>query len=180
MIWLGGIIVGAALLALAVWLYILRQGDAHFEFVVDRRTPFALTELTTQRAVFTSRVPFVNNGTQDGTIMDAFTRHHLPCEQFDGVEVASRLHLETAVRDDGYFESVIFYKGTGSAVVVTVILTAKNGDIQATLQDMVDMPVDIMYQIVARSEWYIHKTRMVMTSEEIQQALAAGISKGQG
>ena len=180
MIWLGGIVAGAALLALAVWLYIWRQGDAHFEFLVDRRTPLALQELSPQQATFACRVPFVNNGTQDGTLMDAFTRHQLPCEQYDGVEVASRLHLETAVRDDGYFESIIFFKGTGDAVIATVMFTAKNGDIQMALREMVDMPLDIMYQVVARSDWYIHKTRMVLSAAEIQQALAAGISKEQG
>jgi len=102
----------------------------------------------------------------------------LPGEQYDGVEVASHLHLETAVRDDAYWEAVIFFKGTGDAVIVTVSLTAKGGDIHEALRDMVDMPLDIMYQVVARSDWYIHKTRLVVPAKELQQALATGHVKG--
>lgn len=176
MVWLLAILVAAAALALAVWLYILRQGDAKFEFIVNQRTEVALKQLTTDSAEFSCKVPFVNKGTQDGTIMDAFPRHFLPCEQYDQVEVQSRLSLESAPREDGYWEAIIIKKGTGDAVVITVKLVAGNGDIRAALQEMPDMPVDIVYQVVARSLWYIHKARFVLTGEEVRQALQAGIS----
>ncbi len=74
-------------LGLVVWLYITVQGDAEFEFLVDQRTNFSLTALTDDTATFTCKVPFINKGPQDGTIMDAFTRHLLPREQFDAVAV---------------------------------------------------------------------------------------------
>lgn len=166
-----GFIVVAALLVLAVWLYIARQGDAEFEFLVDQRTKFIVTEADEKSAVFTCKVPFVNQGTQDGTIMDAYTRHLLPCEQYDGVEVISRLELESAPREDAYWEALIVPKGTGQAVVVTLKLTAKQGNIQAALADMVDMSIDLVYQVVARSEWYLAKApRLTVEAEELNRA----------
>jgi len=168
------LVVLVLVVAVIIWLYIARQGDASFEFIIDQRTDFKLTDLTADQAVFSCVVPFVNKGTQDGTIMDCYTRHLLPQEQFDGVKVESRLALENRPRDDGYFEALIVHKTTGGNIVITVVLTARQGDIRAALADMVDMSIDIVYQVVARSTWYITKRRMVMTADEIIRALSAG------
>jgi len=171
-------IVGVALfVAVAVWLFIARQGDAEFEFMVDQRTDFVLDKMTNETAVFSCKVPFRNKGSQDGTIMDAYPRHLLPYEQYDGVEVNSRMELITAPRTDNYFESVIILKGTGDTVIITVTFTAKAGSVKEALEKMheltVDMPIDIVYQIVARTPWYIHKTRMIMKCDEIMKAMQA-------
>ena len=169
------LVVLVVVVVIAVWLFIARQGDAEFEFLVGQRSNFILNELTDKTATFSCKVPFVNKGSQGGTIMDAYPRHLLPHEQFDGVEVSSRMELSTAPRTDNYFESVIFLKGTGDTVVITVKFTAKEGSIREALNQMVeltvDMPIDIVYQIVARGPWYIDKKRMVMTCDEIMRAL---------
>ncbi len=166
------------IVVIAIWLFIARQGDAEFEFLVGERTEFILEEITDKTATFSCRVPFINKGSQGGTIMDAYPRHLLPYEQYAGVNVNSRLELITDPRTDNYFEAVIFTPGTGSTIVVTVEFTAKEGDIRQALGEMVeltvDMAIDIVYQIVARTPWYIHKTRMVMTCDEIRAALQAG------
>lgn len=165
------------IVVIAVWLFIARQGDAEFEFLVGERTAFILEEVTEKKATFSCKVPFVNKGSQGGTIMDAYSRHLLPYEQYAGVLVNSRLELTTDPRTDQYFEAVIFTRGTGGTVVITVEFTPKEGDIQQALEEMVelsvDMAIDIVYQIVARTPWYIHKTRMVMTCDEIRAALQA-------
>jgi hypothetical protein len=171
------VVILVALVAVAVWLFIARQGDAEFEFMVAERTPFIVEELAGNKATFSCTVPFMNKGSQGGTIMDAYPRHLLPCEQYDGVEVNSRMELTTAPRTDNYFEAVIFTKGTGGTVVITVTFTAKTGDVKEALSVMhdlsVDMPIDIVYQIVARTPLYIHKTRMIMTCDEIMSAIEA-------
>jgi hypothetical protein len=169
------IVLLAVIVAVAVWLFIAKQGDAEIEFKVDQRTEFMLVEQTEKTATFSSKVAFINKGSQDGTIMDAYPRHLLPYEQFDGVEVSSRMELTTAPRTDNYFEAVIIPKGTGGTVIVTVTFTAKKGNIEDALQNLyelsVDMPIDIVYQIVARTPWYIHKARMIMTCDEIMAAI---------
>lgn len=164
------IILGAA----AVWLFVANQGDANFKFIVEQRTDFTLKEITQETATFSTTVPFINNGQQDGTLMDVFPRHFLPCEQFDAVDTDSRLTLDSANRTDGYWEAYIVPVTTGGSIILTVKFTAKSGDIKAALNDMVDMPIDIVYQVVARSLWYLAKERLVMTADEIHKALAAG------
>ncbi|WP_378953969.1 hypothetical protein [Pelosinus sp. sgz500959] len=165
------------IVVIAVWLFIARQGDAEFDFLVGERTPFILEELTDKTATFSCKVPFINKGSQGGTIMDAYPRHLLPDEQYAGVAVSSRLELTTAPRTDNYFEAIIFTPGTGGTVVITVQFMAKEGSIEQALGEMieltVDMAIDIVYQIVARTPWYIHKKRLVMTCDEIREALQA-------
>ena len=159
----------AVLICVVVWLYIAHQGDAVFEFIVAQCSPLTVEKRTQDELTVSFKVPYVNKGTQDGTIMDAFSRHFLPQEQFDGVSVSTLLMGELTPRDDGYFEALIVPKGKGGAVVVKVTLKAKNGNIAETLKDMVDMPVDIYYQVVARSAWYIHKARIVLTAEQLSR-----------
>jgi hypothetical protein len=166
------LLVAVGLLAIAIWLYIAHQGDAEFAFLVEERTKFTLLEKTKGTAVFSAKVPFVNKGTQDGIILDAYTRHLLPKEQYDGVEIVSRLELDTAPRDDGYWEAYIVPKGVGQAVIVTVKIMAKNGDIDQALTEMPDMGIDIVYQVVARAPWYISKApRIVMKQAEFLAAV---------
>jgi len=161
----------------AVWLYIVNQGNAELDFMLDQRTDFKLEEMSFNRAVFSCNVPFVNKGKQDGIIMDCFPRHQLPQEQFDAVELASRIELENKRRLDGYFESVIIPTKTGNSLIVTLIFTAKTGDIRQALAGMVDMSVDIIYQVYALSKWYIAKPRMVVKASEFTQALSTGVSE---
>lgn len=165
-------LIAAAVVAVAVWLFVARQGDAEFEFLVDQRTDFKLEEMGGNRAVFSSVVPFVNKGTQDGTVMDCFPRPLLPQEQYDAADVSARLELETRRRDDGYFEALIVPRTTGNAVIVTVTFTAKQGNIRQALAAMVDMPIEIYFQVVGRGKWYVDKQRLVMTADEVAAALS--------
>ena len=156
----------AVLICVAVWLYIAHQGDAVFEFIVEQCSPLEVERQTEEELLVAFKVPYVNKGTQDGIIMDAFSRHFLPQEQYDGVIVSTWLMGETTPRDDDYWESLIVPKGQGGAVIVKVRLIAKNGNIREALGDMVDMPVDVYYQVVARGAWYIHKARVILTADQ--------------
>ncbi|MBP2655991.1 MAG: hypothetical protein H6Q73_3560 [Firmicutes bacterium] len=167
------IIIVLVAVALVIWLYFIRQGDAEFEFLVDQRTGLKLDSINSNVAVFSCKVPFVNKGMQDGTIMDCYTRHLLPREQYDGVELASWLAVETRPRNDGYFEALIVPKTTGETLDITLKFTAKDNDIKVALADMVDFSLDIVYQVVARREWYIAKQRMIVVADELIQALNA-------
>lgn len=161
-----------ALIAIIIWLYLLRQGDAEYVFLTDSRTDFKLQEVSADKAVFTCQVPFVNRGTQDGTLVDVFSRHLLPFEYFDAVKVESKITIASQPRPDDYWEAIILEASKGDAIILTVTFTAKDGDIISALKDMVDMPIDIIYQIVARCDWYMDKSRLVMRAEEVVNALA--------
>lgn len=166
------------LIAIAIWLYLLRQGDAEFVFLTDSRTDFKLQEISREKAVFVSQIPFVNRGTQDGTLVDVFPRHLFPLEYYSAVKVESKITLASQPRPDDYWEAVIINCGKGDAIILTVTLTAKEGDIFSALKEMVDMPIDIVHQVVARCNWYMTKTRLVMRAEEVTAALAEASEKG--
>ncbi len=161
-----------AVLYLLFRLYAWRQGDARFVIEVRRRTPFKLKNITADTAVFETEVPFHNAGRQLGTIMDFYPRTLLPREQYDKCIVHSQLANKAAERDDNYWEAVIYYPGKGSRIRVTVALVSKSGNILEDLKTFPDMPIDLVYQIVSRSEWYIHKARITLKSSDVKQALA--------
>ena len=153
-------------------LYAWHQGDAKFFIDGRKRTPFTLKNITKDRAEFETELPFYNRGKQGGTIMDFYPRTLLPQEQYDKCVVLSRLTNVAANRDDNYWESVIILPNTGGKIRVTVALVSKSGNIREDLKTFPDMPVDLVYQVVARSEWYINKARITLKSAEVQRALA--------
>lgn len=160
-----------AVLYLLFRLFAWKQGDAKFIIEARRRKPFTLKELTNDTAVFETEVPFRNGGKQLGTIMDFYPRTLLPREQFDKCIVHSQLANTAAERDDNYWESVIYYPGEGSSLRVTIALVSKNHSIREDLKTFPDMPIDLVYQVVSRSEWYIHKARITLKASEVQHAL---------
>ena len=170
------LLITAGVILLALWLHAVRQGEAKFDFLVDQRSPFALQEASERSAVFYTTIPFVNSGTQDGTIMDCYPRHLMPHEYYNACHIESRLTIGSLPRDDGYWEANIVYKKRSDSIILTVIFTAKDGDINQALQTFPDMPVDIVHQVVSRTDWYITKQRLVVPAAEIQAALnqAAG------
>lgn len=166
-----------ALVGIFAVLYLLfrffawRQGDARFIIEARRRQPFALKSLTRDTAVFETEVPIKNGGRQLGTIMDFYPRTLLPREQYDKVLVHSQLANKAAERDDNYWESVIFNPGDTGRIRVTIELVSKDGNIRSDLQTFPDMPIDLVYQVVSRSEWYIHKARITLKASEVERAM---------
>ena len=95
----------------------------------------------------------------------------MPREQYDKVVVHSQLANKAAERDDNYWESVILNPGDTGRIRVTIELVSKDGDIQNDLQTFPDMPIDLVYQVVSRSEWYIHKARITLKASEVKRAM---------
>lgn len=166
MIFLQGLIIVIAVALLAGWLYIAFKGDCRFAFLVDQRTPFTAVEIKDDYAVFSCQVPFVNKGTQDGTLIDVHIRTLLPHEYYDKVDVDGRMHNATDPRNDHYWESVIIPYGTGGSAVINVKLTAVGCDLRTALAEMVDLPMYIVYEVVGRRPIVVYKDYMVMTQEE--------------
>jgi len=160
-----------AVVYLLFLVYAWRQGDAQFVIGCRKRESFVLKEISQDRAVFETHLPFHNKGRQGGTIMDFYPRTLLPREQYDKCIVHSQLANVAAERDDGYWESVIINPGKGGKIRVSVELISKAGNIREDLKTFPDMPIDLVYQVVARSEWYIHKDRITLTAGEVAHEL---------
>ncbi len=157
---------------LGVWIYIVRQGDAEIEILTKQRTELQLVSNEDGKAVFAAQIPLCNLSPQDGIILDAFPRHLLPHEQYDAARVESRLELLTAPREDGYFEAVIIEGNKGNSFVLTVSLLTPNGLVAEAVAGMVDMPVELYYQVVGRGECTLHKERLVLSAAEFQTAFS--------
>lgn len=165
-------IIGAlAVLYLLFRLFAWRQGDARFIIDARHRQPFALKSMTVDTAVFETEVPFKNVGRQLGTIMDFYPRTLLPYEQYDKVIVHSQLANKAAEREDGYWESVIINPNEAGRIRVTIELVSRDGNIREDLKTFPDMAIDLVYQVVSRSEWYIHKARITLKASEVKRAL---------
>ena len=160
-----------AVLYLLFRLFAWHQGDARFVIEARRRDPFTLKMMSQDKAVFETEVPFNNAGKQLGTIMDFFPRTLLPQEQYDKVVVRSQLANKAAERDDGYWESVIINPGETGRIRVTIELVSKSGNIREDLKTFPDMAIDLIYQAVSRSEWYLHKARITLKAAEVKRAL---------
>ncbi len=160
-----------AVLYLAFRFYVAKQGDECIVMVPKRRSNFEVEDISFDKVVLVCDIPFVNKGRQNGTIMDLYPRHLLPQEQFDTVLVESWTMDVARPRHDGYFESVIIEPKKGGTIRLRLIMTGKNGNIRKDLQGFPDMNIDIVYQVVGRSDWHISKNRIRLTAEELQQAL---------
>lgn len=170
-----------ALAALNVILYVyiahafyaMWQGDEHIVFSVHRKSPFQLEAISFDQMTLVARVPYKNVGKQNGTIMDAFVRTYLPQEQFDSISVHAYLTDEENPRTDGYWKAKIIEKGMGGHVILRLVLSAKNGNLRNDIEGFPHMNLDIVAQLVGRTDWYMTKSRLVLTPEDVQRALEA-------
>ena len=73
-------------------------------------------------------------------------------------------------REDDYFEAVLIQRKESIYVWVKIKITArKTADLKEALVDMVDLPVDLVYQYAARKPWAITKKRIVLKAEDLEK-----------
>lgn len=160
-----------AILYVAFRFYCVQQGNERITMLVKRRSPFVVEDISFDKVVLVCDIPFVNKGKQNGTIMDLYPRHLLPQEQFDNVHIESWTTDANHERHDRYWEATIIEPRQGGMVRLRLIITGIHGNIKKDLIGFPDMNIDIVYQVVGRSDWHIAKNRLVLTSEELQDAL---------
>ena len=147
------------------------QGDERVIVLVNRRSAFKVEDISFNQLTLVADIPFKNVGRQNGTIMDFYPRHLLPQEQFDSVHVESWITDAREERRDGYWKAAIITPGTGDMLRLRVILTGTSGNIRTDAKDFPNMSIDLVYQMVGRTDWYITKARIILTQEEVQRAL---------
>ena len=62
-------------------------------------------------------------------------------------------------------------KMDNDVAIVRLRFDSKNSDIRQAMKQMVDLQLNIIYQIVARSDWYLEKTMLTVPAEEFAAAL---------
>lgn len=157
---------------LAFRIFAKMQGDERIVFQTKKHTNFRLEDISFDKVHLVAEVPYKNLGKQNGTIMDCFARAYLPREQFDTVSVETWVCDVKRKRSDNYWESVIIEANKGGLVEVHLILKGLNGNIRDDAQYFPHMSVDIIAQIVGRSDWHMTKSRIVLHPDDVSRALA--------
>jgi hypothetical protein len=172
---LGCFLAFLGLVMLGVALFLWKQGDADFYFDVANRSKLKLESETANRVTFSFLLPFRNRGSQQGTLMDVFARPWLPCEQFSAAELTTQVTVVSAPRKDGYWESALFPmdKIDHDVALVTLRFDSGDRDIREAMAQMVDLPLNIIYQVVGRSDWYLAKVMVDVMIEEFQDAITS-------
>lgn len=175
-----------SLMSVIAVIVIVAAGFLRYKFkdteIIEVR-PFStqslvLDEKTADKLSFHTELLFVNEGKQCGTIMDAIVRSQLPYEQYDGIEVRAKAERQGYPREDDYFEAVIIQKkgikDDRMTMVIRVTLTPRKGlSLDDALANMVDLPLDLIYQQTGRTIAHYRKLRLTITAEEI--AKLAGV-----
>ena len=173
LVYFGYFLAFLGLVFLALALFIWKQGDAEFIFETDKRSRLLLEQETADQMVFSFSVPFRNRGSQQGTLMDVFVRPWMPQEQFSAAELTTQVTVASCPRNDGYWEATLFpnEKLESDVAVIKLKFRTSGGDIRQAMDKMVDLPLNIIYQVVARAEWYLSKTMLELPVEEFHAAM---------
>lgn len=173
MVYFGYFLALLGLMALALALFIWRQGDADFLFEVDKRSQLVLEQETPTQMIFSFRIPFRNRGSQQGTLMDVLARPWLPKEQFSAAEISTKVAMASNPRADGYWEATLFpnENAQNDVAIIKLQFNAQSGNIRQAMDKIVDLPLNIVYQVVARAEWYLTKAMVELPLEEFHIAM---------
>ena len=156
---------------IAYWAVAVIKGDCVLRMQKSKRTPLKVESMDMRHVRLSFTIPIKNVGKQLGTIMDAFVRIYIPFEQYDKARVTGHLTDFDVPRHDDYWQAFILDPGKEKKFLITLDIDGKG---QSILQDRETFPafgMDIIYQVVARSDYYYAKTRVVITREELQNAL---------
>ncbi len=164
-------------ICLCWYLFVKIQGEAKFIFLIKKRTPLEVVRENDNDIEMTCSVPFYNGGKQFGSLIDVFPRHYLPNEQCNKLVIDTNLYRVNDPRNDNYWCASVFYVGEGDDIIINLKFISKQENIVTVLSQVPDLPIDIYYQAVSRKDYYIHKERIVFTTEEINSALTKALLK---
>ena len=156
---------------IAYWAIAIIKGDCVLKVMKSKRTPFHVESMDMKSVTLSCTLPIKNVGKQLGTIMDAFVRVYLPFEQYDEAVVTAHLTDFDMPRPDDYWQAFILDPGKEKKFLITLDIDGKGQSILQDLETFPEFGMDIIYHVVARSDYYYAKTRVVITREELQNAL---------
>ena len=156
---------------IAYWAIAIIKGDCVLKVMKSKRTPFHVESMDMKSVTLSCTLPIKNVGKQLGTIMDAFVRTYLPFEQYDEARITAHLTDNDVPRDDDYWQAYIVDPGKSKKFLITLEIKGKGDNILRDLETFPEIAMDIIYQVVARSDYYYAKTRIILTKEELRNAL---------
>ena len=156
---------------IAYWAVAVIKGDCVLQVEKSKRSPWRVDSMDMHHVSLSCTIPIRNVGKQLGTIMDAFVRTYLPFEQYDKARVTAHLTDYDVPRPDDYWQAFILDPNKSKKFLITLDIEGKGDSLLHDLEDFPEMAMDIIYQVVARSDYYYAKTRLILTKEELQNAI---------
>ena len=156
---------------IAYWAIAIVKGDCVLKVMKSKRTPFHVESMDMKSVTLSCTLPIKNVDKQLGTIMDAFVRVYLPFEQYDEAVVTAHLTDFDTPRPDDYWQAFILEPGKTKKFLLTLAIKGKGDSLLHDLETFPEMGMDVIYQVVARSDYYYAKSRIVLSKEELRNAL---------
>lgn len=128
-----------------VAFYIIRQGDCDINLYKDSLKTISKRE-ENNKIFIVAEIPFVNSGTQDGTIVDV---NIYTVKKDDDLHISIRKwRVEENPRDDNYWVAYILKKKSSCLIGMEVAIIPKEK------VELEEMQIKIVYTIVGRSYLY--------------------------
>lgn len=165
------VVIVAALVMVAVLGYSYWLGEAKVELDLDNRSKFRLISFGEHEAVFESNFLIANAGKRpDAMVLDAFSRHLLPEEQYDKAFVRTSLERDGFRRSDGYFEAFPFEGMKSERLIYTLVLRSKQ-PVTEIIEELPNLKLEVYVNYVGKEDYKIKRWYFVVPREELKQAI---------
>lgn len=165
------LLVIAVLVVIAVQAYSVWLGEAKVELDLDNRSKFKLISFGEQEVVFESTFFIANAGKRpDAMVLDAFSRHQLPEEQYDKAFVRTALERDGYRRGDGYFEAFPFEGMKSERLIYTLAIRAKQ-PVTEIIEEIPNLKLEVYVSYVGKEDYKIKRWYFVVPREELKQAI---------
>lgn len=170
------VLLAVVVLAVAIQAYSLWLGKAQVEIDLDSRSKFKLISFAENEAVFESEFFIANTGKRpDAMVLDAFSRHQLPEEQYDKAFLRTSLEREGYRRSDGYFEAFPFEGMKSERLIYTLAVRTKQPLVNI-MEEIPDLKLEVYVSYVGKDAYRIKRWYFIASREELKQAIkAAGV-----
>ena len=158
---------GLLLVAVAAWigkrLLFAQLGTECIVPKAEEMTPFAVVKQTENRIVIAAEIPFVNEGKQCGTIMDAFVHIRCPYEQYN-ISIWGKAAQKGQPRADDYFEAMLMQKNERIHLVLIFCITPRDGiSLAEALKHLPEtLSFDLIYQETGRNPIHYSKVSLLL------------------
>lgn len=160
------VVIVIAIQAHSIWL-----GEAKVELDLDNRSNFKLISFGETEAVFESTFFIANVGKRpDAMVLDAFSRHQLPEEQYDKAFVRTSIERDGFRRGDDYFEAFPFEGMKSERLIYTVAIRARQ-PITEIIEEIPNLKLEVYVSYVGKEDYKIKRWYFVVAREELKQAI---------
>ena len=164
------ILIGLVILGvIAVAVFVLTRGNCEMNFQVKNRGPLVVDSISDERIDFSCLLPVSNTGKDEGTIIDTFMRIYLPDEQYDAIFLRGQVNYEERIREDDYFESMLFPAGWKKNLVLRFEAYPRHGKtLKEALANMPDVDVAFYADCRGRRDLFTKKEYFTLKAEELR------------